>query len=67
MTFRRNAGDVEQGDRTEARQRCAEMLELVWARHLLDADDSRHLRIIAGQAADHAAKRAPIIELVRHP
>src|SRR6266571_8926988 len=43
------------------------MLHLVRPWHALDSDQRRHLRIVAGQAADNAAQRAPIVELAWRP
>src|SRR5207245_5502074 len=63
--LRRNAGHVEQRDRAVARERRAEMLHLVGGRHALDADEGRDLPIVAGEAADNAAERAPFVELAR--
>ena len=61
--LRRHAGHVEHGHRAEARQRRAEMLELVGVGHGLEARDDRHLPVAVGGAADDAAERAPVGEV----
>src|SRR5439155_24836194 len=63
--FRRDADHVEQRDGAVARKRRAEMLHLIGARHAVDTDERRDLPIVAGEATDDAAERAPVGELAR--
>src|SRR5207302_7098178 len=52
-------------DRAVARERGAEMLHLVGARHAIDANEGRDLPVVAREPAHDAAKRAPVVELAR--
>src|SRR5271166_1806847 len=65
LRFRRDAGHVEQRDRAVARQRRAEMLQLVRCWDAVDADQRRHLPVIAGDAAHGATERAPVVQFAR--
>ena len=56
---------MKQRDRAEARHRRAEMLELIRSRRAFDALDHRHRPVVTGEAADHAAERAPFVERLR--
>ena len=60
-----DAGHVEQRNRAVASERRAEMLHFVGGGHAFDADERGNLPIIAGQATDDAAERAPVVELAR--
>src|SRR5262249_57454805 len=57
------AGHVEQRTRAVARERRAEMLHLIGGGHAFDADERGNLPIIASQATDDTAERAPVVEL----
>src|SRR6202035_5289035 len=53
---------MKQGDRAEARHRGAEMFELIRSRRALDALDHGYGPVVARDASDHSAERAPPIE-----
>ena len=56
---------MEQRDRAEARQRGAEVLELIRIRRTVDAADDRHLPVAVADAANDTAERAPVGEIAR--
>ena len=62
--LRRHADHVEQRDRTVAGERRTEMLQLIRGGNAVDADQRRHLPIVAGDPPDDAAECAPIVQLV---
>jgi len=62
--FRGVADDVKQGGRTEARHGGAEMLELIRSGWVDDALDHRDGPVVACNAPDHRAERAPFVERV---
>ncbi len=65
LRLRRDADHVEQRDRAVARERRAEMLHLVGAGHAVDAGERGDLPVVAGEASDDAAERAPVAEVAR--
>src|SRR5262249_49671352 len=59
----REAGRWDRGTGAVAREPRAEMLHLVGGGHASEADERGTLPIIAGQATDDTAERAPVVEL----
>ena len=59
LGFGREAGEVKQRNRAEARHRRAEMLEFIRTRRAFDALDHRHRPIVAREPPDHAAQARP--------
>ena len=66
-SLRRDAGEMEHGNRAEARHGGAEVLELVRPGRALEAFDERHRPVVAREPADHGAERAPVVQRVRGP